>query len=452
MKRIIFAAIVSTIVSTNASAIELQDALSLAYKRSDALKASQDEFINSIQSMPEAIAEFMPKMSAEILVQDQKTTYDSKFLSALNPQPSVRNKLTQRTVGITQPIFNGGSSVAKVKAAQAQFRSIRANLYSAEQKFLISALDAYLSAYFAKEVHDITGVSVEFRRKELASAEEKLKLGEATRTDVAAAEAGLASAEAQNTQAYANLQAANANFNKMFGVEPVDLVLPSMPNDLPETLEIFTEVVMRNNLDIDAAKHSVSSAKAQTIAAVGGLLPSANFKASVAKGFNDPESRQAPNTRVYTTAVSLQIPILARGGAEYAEIRRAKATSRRSAHNLDETLAQAKVNAIGTWESYCAYKSGLDSIVKAVAAYTITLDGVRQQYNVGVSTMIDVLKAESDLSAQKIQETDIRKRYILSAYNIKTMLGLMTAKALKLDAKYFSPEMEFKKTKRLIGF
>jgi hypothetical protein len=52
-----------------------------------------------------------------------------------------------------------------------------------------------------------------------------------------------------------------------------------------------------------------------------------------------------------------------------------------------------------------------------------------------------------------VSNVEANKDYILNAYQIKALVGQLTAKSLKLKTNYFSPETEFKKIKaRIIGF
>lgn len=438
-------------ISSVVNAKTLDEALVLAYNKSDEIKAAQQDFIYQIQSMPAALAGFMPRISANLNVAEQKNTYDSAFRSPLTPPTNASS--TTRNIRIDQPIFDGGSTVNSVKAAQSSFRAQRAKFYKVEQDALFTAINTYISTYAAKEKYIVTDVSLAFAEKELLSAQEKFKLGDATRTDVASAEAKFAKAESDKAGAYADLQANKASYIRIFGEEPEALLIPAIPADLPETSDLFVEYAVNRNLELEEVKHTTSSYKAQSNGTKGALLPSVSLRSEVTKTYNSPEGVGNPNSRVFATALSVHIPILDKGGAEYAAIRQANSLARRYAHAFDGALSSVKAQAIGIWEQYIAFKSRVDFIDKEVAARELTLEGMKHEYSVGTKSILDVLDAETKLTEAKTAAIETQKNYLLSAYKVKAMVGQMTAQALHLPVKYFKPESEFKKTKaKIVGF
>jgi outer membrane protein len=446
----------SILWSSNVSAITLQEALTLAYKNSEQLKIAQENFMGEIEAMPQAISGFMPKISAGISLDDTKTTSTSG--RSVPGSRSISD--TSRNINLKQNLFSGGSDVAAVKSAQSAYRASRAKLYSAEQKILLEALEAYMAFYEAKETYDVRKVSVEFNSNQLEATEARFKLGEATRTDVAQAHAAFLKAESDQAIAFANLEAAKALFQKTFATDPVDIALPDAPGDLPENLDALMSKTSVSNLDVAQAKHSLASSKANAVSATGALLPSADFTAKLSQVYYNPESSANAqgsnannNQRTFTTSVGVTIPILSSGGAEYSKIRKAKSEARRSAHQVAEATNAVKASAIGSFAGYQASNVAISSADQAVKAYELTLEGVTQEYNVGSKVISDVLKAEEDFSATKIQSIRAKKQMITSAYQMKASMGEMTAVSLKLPVKYFNPGTEFRKVKgKIVGF
>lgn len=66
----------------------------------------------------------------------------------------------------------------------------------------------------------------------------------------------------------------------------------------------------------------------------------------------------------------------------------------------------------------------------------------------GSKSITEVFLAEENLSRSKIQKVEAHKGAILAAYEIKALMGELTAKSLKLKVKYFTPEEEFQSLKR----
>jgi outer membrane protein len=447
--------IASIFATQSAVAITLEEALPFAYKKSDALKVAQETFLSEIESMSQAISAFMPRVSAGVSVSNTKT---KRTTGVSNDNDTARDTTTQ-SLNIAQPIFDGGSGVAGLKTAQAQFRASRGKLYAAEQDTLIDYIDKYLSCYESQEKYKIASSSVEFRQKELEAAEERFKLGEETKTGTAIARAKLAQAQSQKAASFVQMEQFNALFNKIFGVDPVDLSLPSEPIGVPSDLETLVSRSLSANHTMQQVKHSVDAAKSNARAKVGGLLPSVSLKASASRTtYNTPggnllSGSQAINNRQLTTSLSVDIPILSKGGAEYSEIRQANSRARSAAHQMNDTLRNVKIEASTLWEQYQAAKVSLDFSEEYVSAQTLALEGMTHEYEVGTKNIIELLDSEEALNQAKTNAIATKKNYILTAYKMKASMGEMTARTLKLDVKYFDPEFEFKKVKaKIIGF
>ncbi|MES2214765.1 MAG: TolC family protein, partial [Pseudomonadota bacterium] len=271
-----------------ASAVTLQEALALAYNNNQDIQVARQAFMGEIQAMPEALSGFMPRISADVSATNQKQTTVGQYS---DNRPSTNNSSgVNRNITLRQPLFNGGSTVAAVKAAQSGFRASRGKLYAIEQDALLNSIDAYLSCYEAQETYAITNSSVEFNKQVLEATEIKLKLGEATITDVALARAQFAKSQAEKANAFAKLQSAKAVSSKMFGTELSDLALPEVPSNLPSSLDDLLVKAEAMNPSLQQATHALAAVKSNAVAAKGALLPSAEFSAALGRRYNGEET------------------------------------------------------------------------------------------------------------------------------------------------------------------
>ncbi|WP_341792169.1 TolC family protein [Rickettsia endosymbiont of Gonocerus acuteangulatus] len=447
--------IFSLLLTSSAIAIDLQEALTEGYKNNNDLKTARVKFLNSIEQFPQAFSGFMPSASLSVNRNNSKTKYTNKRFAQLagNP-PEIYNN--QGALTIQQSLFNGGSDVAALRSAQAAFRASRGQYYSSEQKVLLDLIGAYLDYFESKEKYDISESRVRTNIQQVNTVEEKLRLGEATEIDIATARAGLAAAETNKLTAYADFQAKKANFIRVFGIEPTDIAMPILPQGLPNSLDELTKRAVNLNPDIDSARHSVTSAKAQELVEKGRLLPQVSVQLQSGKTDYSPQNTNTNqiNNKSVTTTLSVNIPIYPNGGAQYSKIRSAKNQTRNSAIQLDSVIRQTQAYVISIWEGFEAAKSRIIAADQGVAAAQISYDGTVQEEIVGSKTMLDVLSAEEKLYDAKITRVDAYKASILTAYQMKSLTGELTAQSLKLKVKYFSPEEEFKtiKKKMFIGF
>ena len=446
--------IVTLLLTSSVAAVDLQEALTEGYKNNEELKAARIKFLGSIEQFPRAFSGFMPSAGLQINRQNNKTKYNKKYADRLGLTPR-KTDSDQGALTIQQSLFNGGSSVAALKAAQAGFRAARGAYYAGEQKILLNLITAYLDCVESKVKYDISESRVRTNIQQVNTVEEKLRLGEATEVDIATARAGLAAAETNKLAAYADFQGKKANFIRVFGIEPTNITMPELPKMLPASLDELTRRAAKLNPDIDSARHNVTSAKALEMAEKGKLLPQVSVQLQSGRThYNPQDDINAINNRSYTTTLSVNIPIYPEGGAQYSRIRSAKNQTRNSAVQLDSAIKQTQAGVVSVWEGFEAAKSRIVAANQGVDAAQISYDGTVQEEIVGSKTILDVLTAEEKLYEAKITRVDAYKSSVLAAYQMKLLTGELTAQRLKLKVKYFSPEEEFKtiKKKIFIGF
>lgn len=453
MRKIFTILVILVLKNSFSYAVSIEDALVNAYNENDELKIARRTFLDEIEQFPQALSGFLPDITGSVRSTTSKNKSKSQFDTTNGL--SRETKSLDNNLSIVQPIFSGGSSVGALRAAQSAFRSSRGKYYASEQKVILGAIQAYLDYYQAKEAFGISETSVKNNQIQLDALEERVKVGESTETDLAGAKASFSAAETNRLTAYANMQTAKANFIRIFKIEPSDIVDPSIPEELPKDFDELIKRSLSSNPSIQSARHGVLSSKASEMIAKAPLLPQVNFTIQGGRTFFDPENQgnNSQNSSSVTSAISVQVPIYPKGGAQYSTIRKAKNQTRSLAIQFDDQINQTKANCMTSWEGYNAAKSAIISATQGVEAAQKAYDGKIQEELVGSSTPLDVSNAEEKLNNAKLSKVKANRDCIFAAYQMKSLIGALTAKSLKLKVNYFSPEDEFKKVKtKIIGF
>jgi outer membrane protein len=449
-KIFISSALITAFLNNSANAVNLHEALVSTYATNEDLKSKRIEFIDSLEQFSQALAGFLPDISARLELNDLKNKRIGR--NDITSAPT-KSKSLQRNLIVRQNIFNGGSSMANLKAAQEGYKAAKSKFYDEEQKILYAAVTAYLNYDEAKSIYDISDASVNFYAKSLESVDAKFKIGEATKTDLAISESQLSKAKFERSQNYSNLESNRAKFRQTIGTDPEAIEKIALPQ-LPDDIEKFSAKATQNNWALNSAKYSLSAAKAGLNAAAGNLLPTLTAQVAASRTYYDPEGpTNGFNGLNYTTSLVLNIPIFSNGGAEYSRIRHARNESRKAALSIDQAIKTVQTNVVYLWEAFQSLQSGVRSADLAVQAQETALKGATYEFNVGLKTIVDVLNVEKTLTDLKINQVQINKQRLLQAYQIKLMIGELTAKSLALNVNYFNPEAEFKKIKmKIIGF
>jgi outer membrane protein len=453
MKKLLLTISLLALLINNAQAVKLEEALKSSYNHHEDFKSKRVEFIDSLEKFPRALASFMPNISADAEYFKRNSKRNAPTPDTLNnPRRSEISNYT-RSLSVNQSIFEGFGGIAGLRSAQSAFRASRAEFYATEQSIMLKVIESYINLVEARERYDIATISVNSNKTQLDAVQEKFYVGEATETDLASMKQAMASAEARQAGSLSSFESAKAEFARVFGVEPKDVNMPNAPQDLPKSFEELKEIALAINPSLEAARHRIASLKADESKAKAEILPKVQLIMRGEDNYPNNPAGQNNNTYNFTSTIRVSVPILSKGGAEYSEIRHARNQKRKAAIDLDSIIKQIHSNTTSIWLGFKASTTRVHAASEAVKAAEVAYEGMIQEERLGSKTILDVLQAQEKLNKVREEEVSARKDLVLAAYQMKSLMGHLTAKALKLNVKYFEPEQEFKKIKsKIIGF
>jgi outer membrane protein len=413
----------------------LAEALATTYSNQPALLAERAKLRATDENVPQALAGWRPTV---IMSGTGGWADGHSSLSAGAPIVRTDRLLGTAQVQLNQPLFTGGRTQANINRAKNQVIAERANLINQEQISFINVVTAYvgdgqtanLGVIQAQQLLALAINNEQVLTKQLQATNDRFRVGEITRTDVAQAEASLASATAQRQQAEGNLQTARGTFLQVVGFyPPADLVEPQ-PLSLPvKTEEEAKAMAANNNPLVIAALFNDAAAKDAVDVAFAQLMPSVSFigQASENKNATLPRSESAG----YQAVVQLTVPVY-QGGAEYAAVRQARQTAQQTTQQVGDARRTVVQNAIQAWETFAAAKATAASTREAIRANEIALEGVEREAIVGSRTTLDVLNAQQTLLNSQVTLVQNLARLVTASYQVASAVGRLTARDLHL--------------------
>ena len=251
---------------------------------------------------------------------------------------------------------------------------------------------------YAQRAVAVASSDIELLDHQVAEAQSRFKLGQATRTDVAQVEAQRASAAATLADAQGSAAAIAATYLAAVGRAPqtLDATVPQ-PRALPgsveaaKTLAVAANPVVderRLNARADAARIDQQRAERNPYVALGGTF-------GYAAG-----DRQSG----YTTAVgglTFRLPLLT-GGLVGSRVRQAEATYRADHFAVDGAEREAARAAETAWANLVAAQSRSAANQRRAEAADLALKGVRAEYGFSLRTTLDILIADESLRAARL--------------------------------------------------
>jgi TolC family type I secretion outer membrane protein len=420
-----------------ASAQQLLDSLATAYANNPQLRAARAQLRAVDEQVPQALSGWRPTIAVQSQV-------GAETIGSDTPETSIqRYGLDPRGVDITitQPIYQGGRTVAATSEAENNVRAQRASLLATEQSILLNSVTAYMDVVRDTAVLQLTINNEQVLRRDLEATRDRFNVGEVTRTDVAQAEAALALAIAQRIQAQGNLTSSRARYTEFIGDPPVNLVSPQPPNKLLPANEGETVAGSINNPDVISAQYVERAARDQVDVAFSQMLPSAQVVGTLSHGT---DTSTVKNLTVNSASIIAQVTIpLYQAGNPDSQVRQAKQTAGQRRLEIDQQRRSAAQNATTAWQQLSTARSQIVSFQAQVKANTIALEGVRQEAQVGARTVLDVLDAEQTLLQSQVNLVGAQHDEIVAAYSVLAAVGRLTARNLGLKVPYYDPERHY---------
>lgn len=179
---------------------------------------------------------------------------DSDVNNDLNPNDE-GGTTKSAAAKISQPLFNGFSTVNSVKSADSNVRAEQNNLYNVEQNVLLDSSTAYLDVVRDQAIVKLQKNNEKLLKKRLDETVERFNVGEVTRTDVSQAQARYSQAKADRIASEGNLEASKSIYRRIIGNKPENLEEPSNLNEfLPQTFDEALNYARGNNYSIRACQ------------------------------------------------------------------------------------------------------------------------------------------------------------------------------------------------------
>ena len=424
----------------SAGAQTLQEALAAAYANNPALLAARAQLRAVDENLPQALAGWRPSVTfsgaggyTDTSLRRRANGPDGPFSNFVESERNTANM----TGAITQPIYRGGRTVAGTRRAENQIYAQRSRLIATEQQVLLDSVASYVAVIRDSEVVRLNTNNVQVLMRQLQATNERFRVGEITRTDVAQAESRLAGARASLEQADGNRESARAVFQRLIGMAP-NRVSPPQPLIPPvRSAQEAVQKASSNNPTVIAAMFDEAAAIENIDLQFGALLPSVSVQSQTFRldGSTERGSRQ---TGTQVTA-NLSVPLY-QGGAEHSLVRQARQSAQQQRQVVEDARRVAGQQAAQAWETLRTARAQVESVRAQIRAQEIALDGVQREAVVGSRTTLDVLNAEQELLNARVSLVQALAKLVDASYALTATIGRLTAQDLGLPVHLYDPK------------
>lgn len=423
-----------------ASAEDLSVMLERTYQVNPSLRSSFIAIQEADESTATANALIRPSADATIgyTLNGDRTSTDGSTTNSVN------NTLSGQVKG-SQPLYTFGRFDAAMAQADAASASAVVSFQSTMQDVLEDAADAYFDVIEARQEVRVNENNVRVLRQQLKATRDRFEVGELTRTDVALAQSELARvAESSLAAARARLAAAEAEYIRVSNQAPGDVMLPDPLAFLPQSLDEAISVGEANALSIAAAEASMRSAEEDIAAANSAFNPRIDLLGDVTASQGHARSRTSGSSSNGSDTNNLDASITARltiplysGGSRFSDLRKAERKRARLKTDILSAKQQVRADVASAWADLQSKKLTIQSNQVAVRASRLALEGIREEYNVGERTLVDLLDAEQDLLTSAVQLIQSEVGWYKAQFALAAATGLLTPTNLNMNVRSF---------------
>jgi len=420
VKRIIAGTLLATgIVSFghNASAEDLWDIYQLALTNDAQYLAAAANYEAARLDLPLAKTQFRPSVTSNGTLGKQRSDFSGSNATSDNNQISLNLDL---------PLFDRAKRI-QVDQAELQVANAELQFFIARDDLTLRVAERYFNLLAARDAKEVARLQKIAIKRQMDLAAERLDVGLGTRTD-------LFDARARFEQANADVIAVDILINnsrqaliEIIAVTPESIaeLEEGSPLELPEpdNIDHWIALATTNNLRVLSEGLNLQVASQEIDRQRAARHPTVNLGAaqrwndgSASSGFDSDDSN--------TSAVGLTLNLpLYLGGSINLRTKQAGMLFNSSEQALEAAKRRAQSDTTSAFLSVTSGISQVLALEESIRAGESALEAKAEGFSAGLTTNLDVLDAQRDLSRSKTDYLRARYNYIIALLRLEQATG-----------------------------
>jgi outer membrane protein len=329
-------------------------------------------------------------------------------------------------LNLNMTLFDGGQRLYNLRTAKSQIEAAEANRVAVKYNVALNVKQQYYAVLAAIESEDAARFQMAQATEQFKTSIAKVRAGVATRSDSLRGVIQVGNAQLALINAQSSKEAADASLTRLVGSEvPVTADPASIQENLaalPDSAELAA--LAKNGPAVEQARASLDAAEESRKASKATYLPSlsANYSRSGSgtdKRFGLGDDPFSYNGRL---SFSLSYPIFNNFQRE-EQVVRAKVAEINAQATLRDTQLGAQESLT---QNIGALRSASQRVAVQVASVAAAEEDVRvqqQRYNIGASTLLDLITSQAALATAQQALIQARYDYRIARAQLEALIG-----------------------------
>src|SRR2546423_739136 len=409
----------------SARKISLDEATTMAQQNSPQAIQAEGTERTSKAARVSAVGAILPSatLSAGHVVQFGGATR----INSNGEQVTVAQQPTNNTgLSLNMTLFDGGQRLYDLRTAKADIAAAEANRVAVEYNVALSVKQQYYAVLAAIESYDAARLQMAQASEQFKTSVAKVRAGVATRSDSLRGVIQVGNAQLALITAQSNKEAADAQLTRLVGSPvPVTADPASVQENmaaLPDSAELARlalngPAVRQAEANLDASKEATKASKAT-------YLPSLSASYSRTGSGTDPRFGLGNDPFSYSgrLAFSLSYPIFNNFQREEQVVRAKVAQVNAEASLRDTQLGSVQLLT----QNIGALRGASQRVAVQVASVAAAQEDVRvqqQRYNIGASTLLDLITSQAALATAEQALIQARYDYRIARAQLEALIG-----------------------------
>ena len=342
-------------------------------------------------------------------------------------QVEVASRPTNSTgLNMNMTLFDGGQRLYDLRTSKSAIEAAEANRVAVRYDVALQVKRQYYAVLAALESQDAARVQMDQAEQQFRSSIAKVRAGVATRSDSLRGVIQVGNAQLALITAQSNLAAANAALTRLVGS---DLPVTADPASLQENMMALPDsaqlaALARDGPAIEEARANLDAAEESRKASRATYLPSLSASYSRSGSGIDPRFGFGDDPFSYNgrLSFSLSYPLFNGFQREEQVVRAKVAETNAQAALRDAELAaqQSLTQHIGTLRG-ASQRVAVQAASVAAAEEDVRVQ--QQRYNIGASTLLDLLTSQTALAQAQQALIQARFDYRIARAELEALIG-----------------------------
>jgi outer membrane protein len=433
-----FIAAASAAMTANAN--DLKEFYELALTRDASLQAAGFQRDAAIESRPQALAQWLPQISANASAARERQGFDSGQLGnaeaadcALTAAAGMQHcygTVHSLGVNLSQTLWSF-QAFSQLKEANSAAAAAEAAYQGARQNLLLRVAQAYFGILSAADQLATNRGEREAFAQLLNQAQTREKTGVGPRSDVEQAQAFYDASvqgviDAQNALDDANLALGEIVGAPIAAAAPLRADIP-LTSPEPDSADEWVVAARQDNFAVRSAALKAEAAERDISAQRGRGLPTFALTGSSSKITQN--EVLGGNESMDTVGVSFSWPLF-QGGAVASAVRQSRALYAQAQAVYDSTQRDAERQTRAAFRNTVSGIQRIQAARRAVDSGAQAVEASRRNVEFGTGTEFDLLNAQNNYFAARRAYSQTRYDYLTSVLTLKQQAGRLTEQDL----------------------